>query len=122
MTLLEMTLASAATPDYFRPAIINDDVYISGDNVALSPAMFAYFYAIERKAQDPADIKVISVGATNELPEKIDEKSSLADWLVRLETLNAPVKKHTQDYMVEYLLNRDGITRFWKFEHNINEE
>jgi hypothetical protein len=44
-----MTWASANTPYYFKPAVIKDDVYISGDNVAVSPAMYAYFYANERK-------------------------------------------------------------------------
>ena len=44
MTLGEMTWASADTPYYFRPAVIKNNTYISGDNVALSPAMFAYFY------------------------------------------------------------------------------
>ena len=36
-----MVLASAATPLYFTPTEIDKDFYISGENVALSPAMFA---------------------------------------------------------------------------------
>jgi len=44
-----MTLASAATPYYFKPATIGGDVYVSGDNVARAPALFAYLYANERK-------------------------------------------------------------------------
>ena len=42
-----MVLASAVTPYYFRPALIRDNFYISGDNVAMSPAMLAYIYAGE---------------------------------------------------------------------------
>lgn len=40
-----MVWASAVTPFYFKPAVIDENVYISGDNVAVSPAMFATFYA-----------------------------------------------------------------------------
>lgn len=49
LTLAEMTLASANTPYYFKPAVIDDDVYISGDNMAISPALFSYYYANEQK-------------------------------------------------------------------------
>ena len=72
MTLKDMTWASASTEYYFKPAVIANphptecehyslegehsfvngtcpdipsDAYISGDNVAQSPAMFAYYYA-----------------------------------------------------------------------------
>jgi len=48
INLLNMTLATSATPFYFSPAMINGHFYISGDNIAMSPAMYAYFYANER--------------------------------------------------------------------------
>lgn len=56
MPLGKMTLASATTPYYFRPATIQPEscseckpnLYISGDNVALSPAMFAVLHANEK--------------------------------------------------------------------------
>ena len=43
MSLNNMVLASAATPYYFKPVMIEDHVspFISGDNVAQSPAMYA---------------------------------------------------------------------------------
>ena len=47
MTLMNMTVASAATPYYFTPAKINDNEYISGDNLAVSPALEAYYHVIE---------------------------------------------------------------------------
>lgn len=47
MPLSKMVLASAATPYYFKPATIEGSLYISGDNVASSPAMFAYYYVNE---------------------------------------------------------------------------
>lgn len=112
LTLSQMVLASAVTPYYFRPAEIKGNYYISGDNVAMSPAMFAYYLAKEQKKDN---IRVVSVGATNELAEKIDVKASLLEWATRLTSLNAPVKKHTQDYMTEYLLKKEGHD-FYKFE------
>lgn len=118
LTLSEMVLASAVTPYYFRPAEIKNNFYISGDNVAMSPAMFAYYYAKELKKEE---IRVVSVGATNELAEKIDVKASLLEWASRLSSLNAPVKKHTQDYMVEYLSKKDGYD-FYKFELDTTDD
>lgn len=115
MPFKKMVLASAATPLYFTPAEIDDDFYISGENVALSPAMFAYYYAVEKKGIAQNDIKVVSIGAVNELAEKLDINASLLEWAYRLSTLNAPVKKHTQDYMLEHLLLKYG-ERLRKFE------
>lgn len=47
MNLNDMVLASAATPYYFKPVMIDghESPFISGDNVAQSPAMYAYYYA-----------------------------------------------------------------------------
>jgi predicted acylesterase/phospholipase RssA len=95
MPLGKMVLASAATPYYFKPATINGDFYISGDNVALSPAMFSFFHANEYLGVDTSKIRVLSVGATNELAEKIDKKASVLEWTTRLTSLVGPVKKHT---------------------------
>ena len=72
----------------------------------MSPAMFAYYYANEKLSVEPKKIRVLSVGATNQLAEKIDQKASLIEWATRLTTLVAPVKKHTQDYMLQYIQAR----------------
>jgi hypothetical protein len=117
MTLGDMTWASADTPYYFRPAVIKGDTYISGDNVALSPAMFAYYYVNQHLNKSDSSIRVVSVGATNELAEKIDVKASLIEWAQRLTSLTAPVKKHTQDYMLQQILTLSGH-EFWKFEYD----
>ena len=92
LTLLDMVTASGATPYYFKPFNVGKNFYISGDNVAMSPAMFAYYLA---KDLGKEDIRVVSVGATNELAEKIDVSASLLEWATRLSSLAAPVKKHT---------------------------
>lgn len=122
-----MILASGASHYYFHPAEIGctEDIpscktphyYISGDNIALSPAMYAYLHANEvlEPRIDLDKIRVVSVGNYNTLPEKIDSKTSLLAWVGRLASLNAPVKKHTMDYMVADFLNENGMD-FWKFD------
>lgn len=108
LTLDQMTWASANTPYYFKPAEIKNAVYISGDNMAISPALFSYYYATEQMKKPENNIRIVSVGSINVLSEKIDTKASLLDWAVRLTSLSAPVKKHTMDYMAQHLLGQQG--------------
>lgn len=99
MSLGKMTLASATTPYYFRPVQIPDtkdgNLYVSGDSIALSPAMFGMLHANEKLGQAFSDMRVVSIGSINEEPDKIETQSSLLGWAMRLSSLNAPVKKHT---------------------------
>ena len=60
-----MTLTTAVTPNYFTSTEINGTTYISGDHVAMSPAMFAYYYANETMEIQRNHIQVTSVGSTN---------------------------------------------------------
>lgn len=127
MSFKKMILASGASHYYFHPAEIKCErdtafckephYYISGDNIALSPAMYAYLHANE--VLDPPkklnEIRVVSIGNYNQLPEKIDTKTSIMEWVARLTTLNAPVKKHTMDYMVADFLAENGMD-FFKFD------
>ena len=122
MTLGKMTLASASTPYYFTPATIQPEeckapdckanLYLSGDNVALSPAIFALLHANEKLGKDLNDVVILSVGTLNEEPEKIDSQTSVLEWAMRLSSLSAPVKKHTQDYMTRYMLGKSGKSKF----------
>lgn len=121
MPLAKMVVASASTPYYFKPATIDGSFYISGENVAMSPAMFAYFYANEQLGKQSKNIRVVSVGATNEMAEKIDKKASVLSWATRLSTLVAPVKKHTQDYMLSAILEKNGH-ELAKFELDTSKE
>lgn len=121
-----MTLSSAATPTYFFPVEINGKFYISGENVAASPAMYAFMTATDKNGIAPEQVTVVSVGTTNALPDAIDKKVGLLDWAQRLLTLNAPVKMHTMDYMTNFLLRskdrlREG-SRFHKFDINVDSE
>jgi len=108
MNLAQMTWASAVTPYYFKPATINNNLYISGDNIAKSPAMFAYMYANEKLGKTNEDIRVVTVGSTDELPDFIGPHTSLIDWIQRLTTLNSESKEHTQDYMLNAIMGRKG--------------
>lgn len=115
LTLAQMTVASAATPQYFLPAKYNGNFYISGENVASSPAMFAYLTAVEKNGKNKEDVRIVSVGSTNQLPDRIQQNVGLLDWAQRLTTLNSPVKQHTMDYMTNFLLKKDKHT-FHKFQ------
>ena len=121
MTLGEMVWASANTPYYFKPAVIKGDVYISGDSIAISPAMYAYFYANERLGAKQDDIRVVSIGSIVEEAENIGVSASLLTWAARLTSLNGPVKMHTMDYMTDYLLRRSGH-ELHKFEIHESRE
>jgi len=46
--------------------------YVSGDNIALSPALYAFLHANEKLGIDPSKIRVVSVGSINELADRID--------------------------------------------------
>lgn len=69
-SLLNMTWASAATPMYFTPAEFDGKYFISGDNIALSPAMFAVMRQMEKDPEK--QIRVMSIGGTNPKVDRID--------------------------------------------------
>jgi len=119
MTLGQMALASASTPYYLRPAEIKGETYVSGDYLAQSPAMFAYLYANQRLGKDLSKMRVLRIGATNELPEKLDSTASLLDWGLRLATLTTPAKKATHDYTIQQMLGKFG-KRFYKLETDVS--
>jgi len=114
MSLVNKTLASANNPRYFNPLVVDETSYISGDNVAVSPGMFAYYFAVEKRGQRTEDITVVSVGSTNEQPGDT-EGMTLQEWSSRLSRLEDPVKKRTHDYMLDQMLSKDGH-RLHKFE------
>jgi hypothetical protein len=121
MTLNNMVLASAATPYYFKPVMIegHKSPFISGDNVAQSPAMYAMLNAIQNDKVPKEDIRIISVGAINQKSSSISKNTGLIDWAVRLASLNAPVKRHTMDYFANEVLRSNG-NMFEKFEIQMN--
>lgn len=92
MTLDNMVLASANSPDYFNPAIINSIEYVSGDNVCESPAMYTYLYANEKLNIATDKLRIVSVGSTLATSDNMKWNSSLLEWAVRLSSQQGPVK------------------------------
>jgi len=83
---------SAVNPEYFLPyQDLNDDknkdkVFISGNAIAESPAMWAYLYATE-EGQAPDKVRVVSIGALSERPQKISENIGIIEWVARIFSL-----------------------------------
>ena len=124
LTFNEMVHASANSNIYFYPFEVPDRhnqnngdpyIYISGENVAQSPAMYGIMHAVDRLGINQDDIHVMSIGTANAEPDKLSEQTSLLEWAIRLVTLTGPVKKHTMDYMSTYFL-KQGSHRFSKYE------
>ena len=61
--LIDSVLASSANPNYFKPALIEDNFYISGDMVMLSPSLYAYELA---GYMEKESIRIVSLGTTKE--------------------------------------------------------
>ena len=101
----EVTLLSACNPLYFKPCIFGseENVFISGDAMAKSPAMLAFLYATDAGV-DPKTIRVVSVGSTSQRADKIPENIGIIDWMTRITSLQAPVKEHTHDYLLNFML------------------
>ena len=104
ISLLEMTWASANTPMYFTPAVIDGKFYISGDNAARSPAMYSYLHG---HFLGEKRVKVISIGSTNEM-SSIQSNESPISWFSKAFDLGMPVKVHTMDYMTDHLIRSNG--------------
>lgn len=83
--------------------------------MAVNPAMYAYLYAKEKKTGYD-NINIISVGSSNELSEDISADASVFDWTSRLQSLSAPVKHHTQNYMLSKILKHNEGSRLVEFE------
>jgi patatin-like phospholipase/acyl hydrolase len=74
----ETMLASAANLLYFYPFVKKfqgeDNFYISGDNVAKSPALYAYEVATKLNGNLPSNIRMVSVGSIESLPFSISNE------------------------------------------------
>jgi len=108
MSLKDMVWTSASTQYYFKPAVVDGDVYVSGTNIAKSPALYAYLYATEKIGVPEEDIRMVSIGSTVEEPDMISASTGLIEWVSRLSSLASSVKVHTMDYMLDYLLRNNS--------------
>jgi hypothetical protein len=109
MNLAEMVAASATNSIYFNDYKFtskNGTVsnIIGGSSVAESPALYAFFSATEFLNVPQEKISVTVVGAVKKATEKISGRVNPIQWLNRIISLTSPVKKQTQEYMLEHLV------------------
>lgn len=103
-----------SSPEFVEPATIEKDVYISGDNVAKSPALFAYMFT--KKRHYDSKIRVISIGSIDQEPKKSElTQYSLIDWFSYLLKDNHAMVQHTMDYMLRSMTERNSH-EYHKFE------
>ena len=70
----------------------------------MSPALLSVLYSNEVNGHKVNDLRILAIGAHNELPSKIDRSTGLLDWGIRLLTLAHPAKMHTHDYFLNMIL------------------
>ena len=68
-------------------------------------------------------MRVVSVGCSNAIPERISNKTGLVDWALKILNLNSKVKRHTMDYMLSNILlfKNNKTNPFKKFSIEITE-
>jgi len=90
--LHKATLISSVNPLYFKPVVDGKSVYISGDAMAVSPALLAFLTATEYGGKDAKDIEIFSVGSITERADKIPDNIGLVEWVSRLSSLQGASK------------------------------
>ena len=61
--LYKAVLASCAAPAYFDPVCVSDDLICDGGLWANNPSMVGYVDAVSNFQQDPANVRIFSVGS-----------------------------------------------------------
>lgn len=123
--LQKATLISAVNPLYFKPVVDGESVYISGDAMAVSPALLAFLTATEYGGKDAKDIEVFSVGSIEERADKIPDNIGLVEWVSRLSSLQGASKQHSQDYLMDHILqsyDRSFKKYFFPMSYSANQE
>lgn len=100
--LIDSALASSANPNFFSPAKIEDNFYISGDMVLQSPAFYSYELATKMEKES---IRIISVGTVKEWHD-MPEDNTLKSWSKLLKESNIPIKAAANDYLTNKLMEK----------------
>ena len=109
-----MITASAASPKYFQPLEDKQNVYISGDHVARSPALFSYLQ--EKKSHAKENVWVVSIGSVNEEPnQEILQDYTLMNWFNYLLSKNSELVQNTMDTMLGQLVTKNN-DKFFNFQ------
>jgi patatin-like phospholipase/acyl hydrolase len=117
--LRDMVWASNTNPSFFGSAKItwpgNDkgNLFFGGDTVATCPALYSHFLMSNFWDMPTSNITMVAVGNKDYNSDKISSTVSVLDWVSRLYTLTGPVKKYTQNYMVEHILRK--FNRDWNY-------
>jgi len=111
---------SAAQPLYIDPYVDekNARTFISGDHNAQSPALFAFYFAMQA-GKDPEKINVVSIGSFYKRSSPVSSSTPLVDWLKKLMTLRTDNKAHSMDYMLTHILEKYK-NRFYKFDYPVS--
>lgn len=117
MSFKNMTLASATNPNYFTSANITypitDDKngshqFFGGNTVAASPSLYSHFLTSHFIEIPISKIRMVTVGNLYVAPERLAKNVGIVGWASRLYTLTDPVKKRTQNYMIEHILRANN--------------
>jgi hypothetical protein len=111
----KMVLASATNPTYFTSSEINygtsdsnNAFFFGGNTVASSPALYSHFLTSHFKKIKTKNIQIVSVGAIDFAADKLTSSVGIVGWAERLYELTDPVKKYTQNYMIEHILRKNN--------------
>jgi patatin-like phospholipase/acyl hydrolase len=110
----DMILSSATNPTYFTSSEIkygteNKTAFLFGGNtVASSPALYSHFLTSHFKKINTKNIQIVSVGAIDYAADKLTSSVGIVGWAERLYELTDPVKKYTQNYMIEHILRKNN--------------
>lgn len=118
-TNLEVLLASAANPKYFKPVVKDNAAFIGGDAVAVSPALLAFMQATDISKKDAKNVEVFSIGSIYERADRIPADVGLSQWATRVDSLTGLSKKQTQDYLLNKILEKYG-TNLKKYHYPIS--
>ena len=128
MKFKEMVLASATNPNYFTSAAIHFNPknatqkaqFFGGNTVASSPALYSHFLTSHFKGIDTKKIRIVTIGNVDYTADKLSSTVGIVGWANRLYELTDPVKKYTQNYMIEHIL-RKNKQLWYKFDLQVTK-
>lgn len=88
--------------------------FLGGSPVASCPAMYASYLANKFWKIPYNKMNVVVIGNKEKSSDKINSIVSVLSWANKLLTLTGPVKRQTQNYMMEHLL-RSNNRNWWYF-------
>ena len=119
-SVLKTTYFSGCNPMYFKPCKEGQQIFLSGNNVAESPAMLAFLTAKENGINEK-DIEIVSIGSISQRADKVSANIGIVEWISRISSLQGASKRFSQDYLVYYMHQIYGNT-FTKINLKVDVE